>query len=243
MPTPTRSALTHVLTLACTLTAPGLLAAPIASYDFNGTELFFNDISTNAGNAAPFSADVAAGVTATNLAATGGGTLEGVRLGNNKLTYAQPLQGEVLLVGTAGTNAFSDDDYFSFTLTPDSGQVLDLTSITVQAARGGGSARGFRVKSSLDNFTTSLNDTATETIATERPTLTDYTVDLNAAAFEAVSGPIEFRVYVYSNFKDNTVEMDNLVVNGQVVPEPGSMALLSLSGLLLLRRRALTDGH
>lgn len=231
-----------LLTLGCALATSPVLAAPLATYTFDGIENNFNTTATNDGSASVFGADVAAGLSATNLSATGGGTTTGVRLGNNKLTYPQPLQDAVLLVGTDGSNAFSDTEYFSFTLTPDAGNVLDLTSITVQGARGGGSDRGFRVKSSFDGFTIALNDAATETIATQRPTLTDYTIDLSAAAFDALAAPIEFRFYAYSSFKDNTVELDNLTVNGEVVPEPGSITLIGLGGLALLRRRAVKAG-
>ncbi len=230
------------LTLGFTLAASPALAAPLATYTFNGIENNFNTTTTNDGSLAVFGADVVAGLTATNLSATGGGTTTGVRLGNNKLTYPQPLQDAVLLVGTTGSNAFSDSDYFSLTLTPDVGNTLDLTSITVQGARGGGSDRGFRVKSSLDGFTAALNDAATETIATQRPTLTNYTIDLSDIAFDAVAAPIEFRFYVYSSAKDNTVELDNLTVNGTVIPEPGSITLIGLGLLAFLRRRATVAG-
>ncbi len=227
------------LVLSVSTTLAGAEVISLANYSFNGAENHFNDPFKNNGTPAAFNATVATGLSATNPIPTGGGTINGVRLGNNKLTYAQ-VQGEVLLIGTTGSNAFSNNDYFSITLTPTVGYVLDFENITLQAARGGGSARGFRVRSSLDGFTANLNAAATETLATQRPTFTNYTIDLTAPMFNAINAPIEFRFYVYSSNVDFTVEMDNLSFNGTVaIPEPASlMGLLTLGGCFWMQRKA-----
>ncbi len=226
------------MVLCATASVVGADVISLASYNFNGVENFYNDMTKNNGAPAQFAAIVATGLTATNPTPTGGGTTHGVRLGNDNLTYA-PSQGEVLVIGTTGTNAFSTADYFSIILTPEAGYVLDLENITLQAARGGGSARGFRVRSSLDGFTANLNDSATETLATQRPTLTGYTINLAAPMFGAITGPIEFRFYVYSSSVNNTIEMDNLRFNGTAaIPEPASlMGLLALGGARVVSRR------
>lgn len=212
-------------------------SATIALYDFNGFQNHFNTTSTNGGNHVVFApTTTASGVTATNLSATGGGTTNGVRLGNNSFGGAEqyPLVNQqVLLVGTSGTSAEALNDYFSITITPDSGSLIDFENLTLQGARGGGSARGFTVRSSIDGFGAKLNGPETEAVASQRPSLTNYTIDLSADPFNSVTGPIEFRFYAYSNFKDNTVEIDNLSFNGEVlaVPEAASLSLL-LVGLI-----------
>ena len=218
---------------------PDAHSATIALYDFNGFQNNFNTTSTNGGNHVVFApVATAAGVSATNLSATGGGTTNGVRLGNNSFTPPQqyPVANlQVLLVGTGGTGVETLNDYFSLTITPDAGSIIDFATLTLQGARGGGSARGFTVRSSVDGFASKLNGPETEAIASQRPTLTDYTINLSGLAFDAIDAPIEFRFYAFSSAKDNTVELDNLSFNGEVlaVPEGASLSLL-LVGLIAL---------
>ena len=212
-------------------------AAPLAVYGFDGAENGVNATTTNGGDAAAFApSSTADGLSASRLSATGGGTTDGVRLGNDDQGVYPD---QALVVGTTGSNAFSPDDFFGLTLTPDAGNTLDLDTLTLDAARGGGSARGFRVRSSVDGFAADLNDASTEAIPTQRPAYTAYTVDLGAAEFDDLQGPVSFRFYVYSSGTNNTLEFDDIRFNGEVsaVPEPGSLALLGGVGLLAFRRR------
>ncbi len=52
-----------------------------------------------------------------------------------------------------------------------------------------------------------------------------------------VTGTTTFRIYSYSPAAGSSVDYDNLVINGDVVPEPASLGLLGAAGLLALRRR------
>ncbi len=217
------------LSVSCLLlTAAHVTAEPLVTYTFNGDEHFFNTPGVNDGSPDEFGpTTIVTGLTATNTLPSGD-----VRLGNWLQTYAD----QVMAVGTGGTAQFEIDDYFSITVTPDAGTIIDLESITLDGARGGGSDRGFVVRSSVDGFTANLNGPETESMATQRPTLTAYTIDLTDPAFDAISGPIEFRFYAYSTGPDNVLELDNIAINGVIVPEPSGLALLGIGGLLLFRR-------
>jgi hypothetical protein len=68
-------------------------------------------------------------------------------------------------------------------------------------------------------------------------------VDLNVPAFQGVSA-VTFRVYAYTLGQPagtaniaNVIRFDNVLVNGSVVPEPASAALILLALPMLLRRR------
>lgn len=180
---------------------------------------------------------LAANVTATPVADTSGNVIIGTE--NPTPNYStQP----VLRVDPAGNSssaaqAVTNNKYFSFTITPDLGYELDLSSLQFKAARGGSSTpRGWVVRTSADGFAANLGSSD---IATQRATWTDYTVPLGGAQFQDVTVPLTFRFYVYSPAAGQTIEFDNITVNGEVVaviPEPVT-ALMAGAGLVLLVAR------
>lgn len=139
---------------------------------------------------------------------------------------------------TTGALAVANDSYFSFTVTPNSGFLLDLTSLDFDAARGGGNPnRGWELRSSLDSFTATLG---TDTmIPTQRPNFTSYSANLGASTFDAISGPVEFRIYTFSESTGNSVEYDNIKLTGTVVqvPEPSSLVFTMVAAIGFLSRR------
>ena len=74
-------------------------------------------------------------------------------------------------------SAVLNNQYFEFTVAADAGFVMDLTSLTFDAARGGASTpRGWLLRSNLDGFTT---DIASAVVPTQQPNLTSFDVDLS----------------------------------------------------------------
>lgn len=147
---------------------------------------------------------------------------------------ASPINGSATLA-----NAVTNDAYFSFTITPDALQSIDLTSLTFDAAAGGtsGGDRGYGVFSSVDDYTSDLGFAVLSTV---RPDWTSVTIDLSGVAFDNITTATTFRIYTYSDAAARSVEYDNIAVNGSVIPEPGTYALfVGLTGLsfLMLRRR------
>ena len=152
----------------------------------------------------------------------------------------------VLGAGTVATTpalAVSNNRYFSFSVTPSTGFQANLSSFTFDAARGGtGTPRGYVLRSSVDGFAANI---ATANVATSRPDLSAVSVPLTGLGFQNLTTPTTFRVYTYAPFANNTVEYDNVTLNGNIaavaVPEASTMALLSLAGsmgaVVLARRR------
>jgi len=127
------------------------------------------------------------------------------------------------------SEAVANDGYVEFSL-ESVGNSLELTGITFDAARGGGSTpRGFGLASSLDGFT-SIIDTAN--IPTTRSDFTNFLVDLSGLGFDAVTEEITFRMYLYSPSNGSTIEIDNLTMFGTVrdavIPEPAALMIWSL---------------
>jgi hypothetical protein len=135
--------------------------------------------------------------------------------------------------------ALTNNKYYQFTLSAAAGFELDLSSLTFDVARGGGGTpRGYAVRSSADGFATNLS---TADVLTVRPTYTPISIDLTGAAFQNLPS-LTFRVYSYSPAAGSSVDYDNIVVNGNlsVVPEPTASAVLLLgaaAGLGAKRRR------
>jgi len=147
---------------------------------------------------------------------------------------------------TTATDAFTNSSFFSFSLTVGSNvSDLDLTSISFDAARGGGSTpRGFAIR--VDTPTTADQVVRTaQDVDTVRATFTNYSTTLNGftSLQNLVAGNVvTFEIAVYSPNDGNSLEFDNLIVNGDVtpIPEPSTVAIAGL-GLVVLgfrRRRA-----
>jgi len=145
---------------------------------------------------------------------------------------------------TTAAQAFTNSSFFSFSLTVGSNvSDLDLTSISFDVARGGTSTpRGFAIR--VDTPTTADQVVRTaQDVDTVRTTFTNYSTTLNgfASLQNLVAGNVvTFEIAVYSPSNGNSLEFDNLIVNGDVslVPEPSTVAIAGL-GLVVLgfRRR------
>lgn len=142
-------------------------------------------------------------------------------------------------------------DYLSFTLAPNAGTTLDLTTFSFSGYRlGAGSTTGtVQVYSSLDGFASALDifNASTFTSATtqtlDSPSGTGFFVDVSDAVFDAI-GPagVEFRFFFTGNTDgppNRRNAIDDITIAGRAVPVPAPLLLLgsALAGLVLVRRR------
>lgn len=188
---------------------------------------------TTSETGASYAATTSEGVTASALT-DGGGLVMTVET----LSYANPVLrvSDLNLTAPPPDGATASTDFFSFTITPLAGYDVDLTDLTLDAARGGATtARGYAIRTSADGF---LNNIYTHEVATQRPTFDPEVIPLSAAAFQNLIAPLTFRVYIYSTGTTATLEFDNITING-TVPEPSTLMGLGVgaAGLLLQRRR------
>lgn len=210
--------------------APAAQADVLASYAFTG----FN----------PASGDTHAESVASNVAVGPGVNAPIISAGGNEFVGAS---GDT----TAGSEADSltEGDYISFTVTPSVGYQLNLTNLTFNASTswGGSTPATWNVAlySSVGGFTSSAQlHHYGEPDGSTGNAWVPQNVDLSSAAFQGLTGTIEFRIYFWDGAGGSTsnVRVDDIVLNGaaELVPEPASVALLGLGGAaaLIRRRRA-----
>ncbi len=151
-------------------------------------------------------------------------------------------------LGFAGltTSTFSDaisgNVYQSFTLTPSTGFLLNISGVTFNAdASNETSTFDFNLLSSLTGFTTSDSLGSFSIVNSGNVTTTIATSGFDE--LQGVTSSVELRIYVNRSagtgtaayYADDGVNGGLFSINGtvDVVPEPSTYALLALSGLAL----------
>jgi hypothetical protein len=217
------------------LAVPFARGAVLAQYNFST----IGNVENLTGVGDGFQAQVVApGITATNM--TDGSPGGALIIEASKAATAPPdapffRVDRATIAATSAASAVANGAFATFTITP--AAEMDLTDLQFDVMRGGGATpRGYVVRSSADNFATDLS---TADLLTARPTYTHITVPLTGASFQDLTAPIEFRLYVYAPAAGNSVDWDNITLNGTVVPEPAGLTALSLAatGILARRRR------
>ena len=109
-------------------------------------------------------------------------------------------------------------DFFQFTVTPNSGFELDLTTLTFDERRSLTGYRTVEVRSSVDNFGAALATITVPDNDLTRP----QSVTLPAVAFSNLTTAVTFRIYGYAaEALTGSGRVDNVVLNGAVVAVSG----------------------
>jgi len=151
--------------------------------------------------------------------------------------------------GDAGTatslaEALAENEYISFTITPAIGPGLQLQSLKFSQALVGSTGAtiniGIALFSSVNGFA-DISDVVTgghfQNTTNGVLSLTQREIDLSSLG--AVTTPTEFRLYVYDNSGTNgrAHRIDDLVLEGSVIPEPSSVLSLGVAALFIAGRR------
>jgi hypothetical protein len=150
--------------------------------------------------------------------------------------------------GTPATNdvdfTFSTNNFFQFTITVDPGLSLSLSNLTFNAAKGGSGTRATGVRTDL----TGTNNLTAFNVGNTRPNwpASPFNVDLfGFSELQGITNSVTFMFAVATPSTGNSLEFDDITVNGAVVPEPSvsALVLLGLGALAAIcgcRRRTRT---
>lgn len=109
----------------------------------------------------------------------------------------------------SGWNSGSLDtnDYFEFTLTPNSGYEIDFVSFVYTAQASGSGPVNFVFKSGVDSFSGNIGS----------PSVGGTTINLSGAAYQNITGPITFRFYGWgASAAGGTFSINDFTFNGSV---------------------------
>lgn len=154
------------------------------------------------------------GYTITDL--TGGAGLSTFVIDNPASAYATNVVRTVSSADATPTlaEAITGNDYIEFSVTPAAGDTLNLSELSFDTAKGGGSARGIAVMASLDGGVTGFTDgdelLKVDNVPTVR-SLTHYDVDLSSLS-PTVDQTITFRIYQFTT--SGSMEFDNIALSG-----------------------------
>jgi hypothetical protein len=101
------------------------------------------------------------------------------------------------------------NDYFTWTLTPNSGFEIDLNSFVYTGQRSTTGPSSFAFRSSLDSFASNIGS----------PSATGATISLSAASFQNITAPITFRLYAWGGSNAaGTFSVNDFTFDGSISP-------------------------
>ena len=214
-------------------------AATLVEYGMTGTSLPQLETATT----------VDPGVTA-SLIAGNGSTVTLTQTGTTPNLLNVAMAGGTALSTLNETTTITGGTYISFTLTPDAGESLSLTSLSFKAeASSSSNPRAFYVFSTANGASTVGTTLLTDNNAvggTLGTSLTSYTIDLSGSQYQNLTSAITFKFYVQTPALLQSISFDDIAVIGVAsvvsVPEPVPTALLGMSAFacgatVLIRRR------
>lgn len=227
-------ATTSAMLLSCIVFAQSATAATLANYEF-ATNFDLSSSVSGVLSSTPGDVSFGAGLSAVSTGL--GNPARAVFFGSSTATSADLAA------------AIADGDYATFTITPDAGTPLNLTELRFDSQ--------INYPSSVDTWTLfadpnpSMTGTLVATGSLAAPAapaaFETETADLTGAAFlQNISSAVTFRIY-FSGYDGGSgppdFRIDNVQLDGVVIPEPTSLALMTtmLLGSTMLRRRRQQD--
>lgn len=215
---------TLVAFVAIGVTAPKSSAILLGQYTFEGNTSNPSNVQSGLVSFSPFSY-------------TSDGTpssTTGYTIGNPNVS-GDPNGRALFATNWPTNNPLPGGDYFSYTVTPNSGISVDLTDIEFDNQRSGAGVLNFQVRSSLDNYASPVQ--APTRLASNTAFRSNDTITLGSQ-FTNLSAPVTFRIYGYnaqSPTTNNLWTVDNIQTFGDLTAaQPVPFEFSPGMGILLL---------
>ncbi len=254
----TKAILLSIAFIASSL-APGAI---LAEYNFNNAGAIFEDSASASGLTAT---DISRGAgLASDDGRSSGNTSEGA---GSYYSLDSGIGTGENTTSASWVVAQNNGIYLEFTLTPDASQSLNLVDLRLDVGYDGDNAFRFAATSSLTGYDYGDQLTITTENATDAGSLPnilqsnlngmsnipsgidqdwgfgqDTVVDLSSPTFSNITSAVTFRLYAFkinNADSDDILRLDHITINGSVIPEPSSFALLAgaLALFAVLARR------
>ena len=147
--------------------------------------------------------------------------------------------------GWTSSSSLDPNDYFEFTITPISPNVINFSQFIFELQTSQNDAPGtFELRYSINGSSFSLIGSATSIALNSNVT---YTYSLTASAFQNVSSAIKFRIYAYNAATGGlgTLSVNNFVFNGNMANPVsfGSIHATQSNGRLNIQWATLTENN
>ena len=209
-----------VVTFVCILALAAFADADIiAQFTFPTGVVQTNAATTIAGNVTPSLFNVYSNavsfLTPATMIYSGGNPVSAANKSGN------------LWYGNSATNGF-----YGFTLTLDPGYALNVIDLRFDGRATASGVTNILAQYSVDNVT--FFTLGSGTYANDSNWHTNI---CNTSVPSGLTGTNYFRIYGFGT--NGAFNVDNVTMNGTVIPEPGSMALIGIGmlGLIILRRK------
>lgn len=213
---------TGIASMAMGTIAPASHALSLGTYDFG----------TGAGNVTP--SGVVPGVTFSDFSYTGSEPTNQPAGVTGKAFGARGFSNDAAINPVSAGN--TDDGFFSFTITPDSGKTVTINGLNLALKPSGQSApTNFLIRSSVDSFAADLF-----TSLVSPNVWTSFTPTFGPLVG---TSPVTFRIYGFNTGTGNAdnLDIDNVALQGSVaataVPTPALLPGLVGMGLSLWRKK------
>ena len=230
-----RSNTTLLATLASAAIIGSADAATLVNYEFTGA------------SPAQTSGDLSGSdVTHGAYTGNGGASTRGFSSSTNSIFVRWNATGALAADGDTLAEAIANEAYATFTVTNTTATAYDLTNLTFDIffdPYDTVTTTSVFVMTDLSGFTDGdeLGGVTYAPGAGPGPSDTPDTITVDFSSLGNLSAGASFESRLYfvddADTADKIFRVDNVTVNGDVVPEPGSLALLGLGGLCVLRRR------
>lgn len=138
---------------------------------------------------------------------------------------------------SSGALALTSNDYFSFTITPLNGYILDLGDISLDFAASWSSTvnRGFAIYSSINGFSSTENaiySFSTTAAVSPAGTFSTHSISLAGEDYQGITSAVTFRIYLWDGASSTTsyLYVDNVTIN--TIPEPAPV-MLAIGGVFV----------